>query len=533
MNPNDLVGIWAIDEDGNGDFATGYPIARGLILTVAHLFPSDENALSKVEVVFLHRDKEPLEATLLWSGFWRTDGVDTLDAALITCDFPREVQPRTVLKREPLSPGLVEWRSKGYARIKRGAHGDPEAPLDFHGKFQVPSDDQPLIPLQVDGASRERLNEEDWKGASGAPVFVGAHLVAVFVGGEQFPADKLVELNAVPVWRFAQRPDFIEHFGGISVEEFEAKESRWSKGVKRRIQRALRKIVNPDVAEDLAEAFDLELETEGCPLKDSPNAIDVIAEKLLDDPTLVKEICELRREYRRKQEEDETQLAEIEDELLPLRYSADQRREFWDALRERNAILIEDAVYSLAGAETWMSAVDRRKTDFSVTDPVDDDREGAGADSFDVWHWRGEAGMFLSTKNLGPGEMSAQAIAASILHELAELRLSPNQLPTAVEAWESLRAGDMTLESNPDAQAEFSELARVLNETLKARRGSQYCVIRVNDDAVPRSTLIDALGLINEHVPQLDFLEISRRSPNAPHEAPVLELLRNRVERQS
>ncbi|MCU0935346.1 MAG: hypothetical protein MUF66_04580 [Gammaproteobacteria bacterium] len=211
IQPQDLVVEIFVPEAGTGGkegrIATGYPVARDRILTARHaLFPKGprRDLERPVEVRFRCPGVEPI---------WRPLDAEPLcwdslrwDLALLVCELPPGVQPwwGGFLSAQRPEPS-ADWYGAGFPRIggKRdgerkafGMGGSVKAALATADAFQV---EETAGPKDADA----------WKGASGAPVFIGGRLVGVVVS---VPEDlEARRLNVAPLWRvLAEEAGFCE-----------------------------------------------------------------------------------------------------------------------------------------------------------------------------------------------------------------------------------------------------------------------------------------------------------------------------------
>lgn len=209
IQPQDLVVEIFVPEVGSGgkkgQIATGYPVARDRILTARHpLFPKGPGRDPKhpIEVRFRCRGIEPT---------WRPLDAEPLcwesqrwDLALLACELPPEVQPWRggVLSARRPEPDSA-WYGAGFPLIASKRDGK-------RNSFGMGGTAKPMLETDERLQVGENAGPEDadaWRGASGAPVFMGGRLVGVVVS---VPKDlKARRLDVAPLWRvLAEEPEF-------------------------------------------------------------------------------------------------------------------------------------------------------------------------------------------------------------------------------------------------------------------------------------------------------------------------------------
>ena len=198
MNKNILVEIFASDGSDEGNISTGYPVADGRILTARHgLLDDNGEPLSNIEVRWHHQERDE-------NGGWKTadvvwpkpgDSAEDLafDVAILSCEFPECAPGWGYLSgAKPRDDG--QWISEGFPAVgeKNGSReaiplkGAPFSMADRAAVFHVSNDASVKLP-------------DDWRGASGCPVFVDDKIIGVVVTcPEGFDAQRMA---ATPVWK--------------------------------------------------------------------------------------------------------------------------------------------------------------------------------------------------------------------------------------------------------------------------------------------------------------------------------------------
>ena len=321
-------------------------------------------------------------------------------------------------------------------------------------------------------------------------------------------------LEAVPAWLLVKSPGFLDKLGGESTEDA-LPDSAWQRRLERRIRLELERLLAAN--QQLATMLELEF---GANVGDDGDIAAKVSEALAADPLLVAKVAKIRGECRnRGLSEEAGRLEEIENFLLPRLFPRDERIRLWKLLEKRHVdvVLVEHAVASPAGAEGWVASLDQRPVDFPA--------ESRGGD---VSQWTGRASHKFSEVN--PGDLSPDCVAYRILVELSAF-LGPDQIPLTEAARKEIVSGRAIRKTVEESRKNAERLGAVLNKSLRTRKaiqGRQYCLIRVDQTKLTRERLKSALSFLRVWVPDLDFLEISKNPAAAEHEAPMIELLRQR-----
>lgn len=172
MDKNLCVEFFVPVQGGQGRFGTGYPVAKDLILTAQHvLFPTNRDDKKPIEMRW-HNLAKPhnrwqAAGKIVWSGGRR------FDAALIQHPLPKGIHHYGLLAEQRPATSC-EWESEGFPEA--GRKGDGSCPVGMMGKVFSSADRYSVIVL---GADYPPGVAENWRGASGSPVFVGGRIVGV------------------------------------------------------------------------------------------------------------------------------------------------------------------------------------------------------------------------------------------------------------------------------------------------------------------------------------------------------------------
>ena len=194
-----------------GCVGTGYPVTEDLILTSRHMVePENRNYRAQIRIRWFHDQLAngkppgwiPIEKTdLVWAG------KGDLDAALIRCRRPEHLRKFPLGRLTERRPTEGErWQSSGFARANKRA--EVREPGQFGGTLRSMAEAAPFFELVEDA---QPIAEEQWKGVSGMPVFVGSEILGVVKHVPPNYDNK--KLEAVPAWRLLQEESFKKALG--------------------------------------------------------------------------------------------------------------------------------------------------------------------------------------------------------------------------------------------------------------------------------------------------------------------------------
>jgi hypothetical protein len=203
----------------SGSLATGFPVGPHHILTARHvLFPEppvvrDPRHPIKVRWHYhrIHPQADQLgwislgpdAEAILWpegEALLKAPGEGELDALLLDAMPPRSARGWRELSPEPPYTNLA-WESEGFPLATK--YDDRREPCSFKGTCFAKAEAEAYFELEADAPPRQ---EEDWRGASGMPLFAGRRIVGIArrvprrFGGER--------LHATPAWKLLQDPAF-------------------------------------------------------------------------------------------------------------------------------------------------------------------------------------------------------------------------------------------------------------------------------------------------------------------------------------
>lgn len=497
------VAIWT-ESGGKTFFFTGVPVVPDRILTVARDLPSDPGEI-KVGFASVDGQADRHKADVVWNGL----DAD-LNAAVLACRFPDEFQPLVIdfVSDEPTADNCT-----AAALLNTGAEPEVPKPFSMRGKLRKSGDD--LI-FNLDETAKLPVETEL---SFGGPLWsASGRLCGIIEAIVPIEADdpttdaatlQIERIQIIPAWKLIAADGFHESLGGVSQEVFDTSSEQWRKKIAVTLRLKLKQITS----DDFRDLFELKF---GREIPSDRQQLVSLADELANDPYLARNIASLSVDCRDAQLVNEAELLDdLERDLIPTMFSDDERRRFWNQLRFRSAVLVEHAVTGPAAAESRMAAFEGRRLRL------------AEDESSPIERWKGQAAVRFG--HIKPGDLSADQVAFRILLELAADRLGADQLTGTAKAREEILTGQASERTFESALAERQLLSETLNKTLQESQGNfgcPYCVVRVEDTGFPRERLKDALAILKQWVPELDFLEISNKTRHGHHEAPVLERLR-------
>lgn len=224
MDKSLLLTLWVPTTDAAGTdhggrrgiIGTGYPVGPDLILTALHLLEPDppqvRDSRYPIRVRWhYHRQGPPAgpdgwialgPEPILWSGAWSGagSGAPPLDAVLLRCPRPATAAGWGIVSAERPIDGL-DWASEGFpnATDREGLR----EPCAFGGVCFSKAEAEDYFELE---ARAPPETEDDWRGASGMPIFVGRRILGV---AQRVPRRfEAARLHATPCWKLMIDPGF-------------------------------------------------------------------------------------------------------------------------------------------------------------------------------------------------------------------------------------------------------------------------------------------------------------------------------------
>jgi hypothetical protein len=179
-----------------GEIATGYPVTAELILTAQHVLhpPPGRDPDRPIEVRWRWRGVAPT-----WHPVHEIAWEDPhWDLALLACTPTPDIDPRVATLGSARPSPNAAWYSLGFPRVGGKRDGD-RRPFGMGGRLKAMLDEGGATPVLHLGEVTGPDNADDWKGASGSPVFVQRQLIGVIVAVPDNVRAK--RLSAVPLWR--------------------------------------------------------------------------------------------------------------------------------------------------------------------------------------------------------------------------------------------------------------------------------------------------------------------------------------------
>ena len=186
-----------------GMIGTGYPVGKGLLLTARHvLYPANRDKKYPIQVRFSALGIADAQWEPIVGVAW--EGTEALDVSLVEASFPPEVNRwGSVMAAEPADH--VQWISEGFAAAGGKKNGKRQS-ASMGGKVFSKQETESYFELGTDYAPQ---TGQDWRGASGSPVFVGGWIIGVITHcPEKFGSERL---KATKMKCLLAHEDFAKH----------------------------------------------------------------------------------------------------------------------------------------------------------------------------------------------------------------------------------------------------------------------------------------------------------------------------------
>jgi hypothetical protein len=153
-----------------GAVGTGYPVAQDVILTARHVLEPDDRD-DRYPIAVCWHDYPDAGPAAGWYELTKPDdiiwiGQGELDAALLRCPRPPGASRYRGLVAEEAPRQGARWNSAGFPRAAK--RDDVREHASFAGRMHSMTSKRTYFETDVDVSPSE---EEDWKGASGMPIF--------------------------------------------------------------------------------------------------------------------------------------------------------------------------------------------------------------------------------------------------------------------------------------------------------------------------------------------------------------------------
>lgn len=211
--------------------STGYAVCRDRIILSRHaVFNKNRNMQEPIEVEWPLIDVASL-GNILTQQLNVDDGVKfkgerDVDLLVLVCKTPDETPRLPWMLTESLHKGGEAWNSYGFARARR-LNNENNA-LDVQGKILPPNPHKAEVALDV---NTEIKPVENWKGISGAPIFIGKFMAGIIIEKEVGQDRRLYALSTTYLLRtnesFRESLGFVDRTFDLqgSTQLLEANES--------------------------------------------------------------------------------------------------------------------------------------------------------------------------------------------------------------------------------------------------------------------------------------------------------------------
>ena len=352
-NPFDLlVEVFAAGSEtaGTCGFATGYPIARGRIITAGHVL-NHGSACIKVR----------LKQSNLGEALFPVDGTpwdlrsDGFDVAILACStLPPELNPEIpLLETMPISD--VAAYGMGYPLKSRTE--DQRRPASISGKIKpMPSrfNDYELGCDDRMGNDRYQWTPAHWKGVSGSPIFVDGKLAGVIKTHED--TNVFDHFRVTAICRLLGCPKFLEAIGWRDSRD-EACRQKIQASVKAKLRKLSGTVEDDDEEKASLEWLLLKLGLSASGTRDDQceRAATFLTQTRAETlPRLIEmhlRLCSLN------QKPNASTLGAVIDMITPLQLPSD----LWRKVREQIAAggpLVREAAAGIVTAETVATRID-------------------------------------------------------------------------------------------------------------------------------------------------------------------------------
>jgi hypothetical protein len=370
MDKTLLIGVFVPTTDAagtdhkgqEGAIATAYPVARDLILTARHLFhpdpPTFRDQRYPVKVRWHYYRQHPQADQHGWIPLAKDaivwPGTDELDALLLRCPRPERAVGWGIVSEESPSDDM-NWVSEGFPRAS--VYEALRNPSSFGGTCFSKAPSEHYFELSAVAPPED---EEDWRGASGMPIFVGRRLLGVAQRvPRKFGAERL---HATPCRKLLADQQFRKALG------FDDRQAQLAQ-----VQRKLAKRLSPVSVAALAQALGAEEKLTG--LKSERQA-EALATFLLETDIRLA-IDALRRAHRDVVEEEgreaATPLVEAARLVVPSLFDQGVIRH---AKAAQDLALVPLPAGTRTVAEIIMAGVDGREARFRARESENDQPAG-------------------------------------------------------------------------------------------------------------------------------------------------------------
>ena len=486
---------------GQGQIGTGYPVGPDLILTARHLLdpagPDRRDIRYPIQVRWHyhrehreHRDADPDGWIAIRDDAVICPEAADLDAMLLRCPRPERALGWGIVSEEAPTDH-TPWSSEGFPNA--GDYQGLRHPCSFGGTCFSKAPAENYFELE---AAAPPQAEDDWRGASGMPIFVGRRIVGVAQRvPRKFGAERL---HATPCWKLRADPRFREALG---VDDRQ-----------RRVAQARRELATLLAAHvgglaALAAALDRESELVG--LADAAAKANRLAAVVLEETDIRRAIEALRKAHRTLLAEAGPQASEplVTAACLVVPALFDQGV-ILHAKGMQDVALVPLPAGTCTAAELIMAGVDGRPTWFRAR--VHEHDRPAGALSLPLHPEGGigvDAGLALAEhlgRKLSPGREVLQGLRTAIDDYLLNIYANPE--PTAPRR----RADLIRL-----ASQELAMLRKDMDQTL-------YMIFPLPDDPAERAPIEALVADLKRDYHAIAFLGLD---PGVSQELADRELL--------
>lgn len=466
-----------------GYIATGYPVAKNLIMTAGHsiteLIGQAEEWHDELPVVEVQWRLDEDPATWKWVNaqpVWWSDS-DFSDAALLETEFPAGV-----VSWLPLNGGLPRndamWSGLGYPDC--GDRREHREDFPMSGRI-LETQHQNRLDLQVETGP---AFDEGWKGASGSPIVVDNAVVGIVRSCLQNVEAK--RLRGVLISRLIEESGFRDRLGYCPALSHKLTER------KQRARDSITGVLSARGSESIVQSFASEFS-----IAPEKKEVPEIVERLFGE---LETVCyAFVRVIENVNSEDSVKVQSLFEELLPLIYPMTTVYELNRQIEDAAVSIVTVPFGNPVGVSMAMAAIDGRQIDAESVISQESRRTGVLNLPEAMNRQRDEDVKSALQRMSGPEEGRGTNWESEVRAVLAAIATDKDS-GIALESWDRQTA--MGLESLKSFATFINDHLRILRNVSRTRYFYPY---HQNNSGVSA----EALDFLGKSIPELTLVQIS------------------------